>query len=496
MALVVETIVADCMADFRSRRDRETPADMVELRLDGVKDLDVAGALADRRRPAIVTCRPRWEGGGHFDGSEDDRFRILRQAADLGAEYVDLEWKAERRFYEACRGRTRVIVSSHDFDGTPADLRARVAAMRGMGGDVVKVAVAARSAGDCLALKRAFEGDEAHVAIAMGAPGQFTRLLPAWTSSLWTYGGTNAPGQVSTDDLVNRYRVRETTSATKVYAVTGSPLGHSASPAMHNAAFSALGLDAVYVPLEARDANEFFSLAELVALSGASVTIPLKQALLTSAVSVDGLPAEIGALNTLRRGPAGWEGRNYDVAGFLAPLDRRHIELKGRRVVVLGAGGAARAAVRGLASRGADVEISARRPEAAHALACELNVQAGAFDVAQGRPEWDILVNTTPAGMWPRVDETPVSAAALSGAAGKVVYDLVYNPLDTTLLRLARTAGATTIGGLEMLVGQACLQFEFWTGRQAPREVMDLAARSYVASASYVASGFSRTGSL
>src|SRR5262245_34090777 len=157
MALVVETIVADRMADFLARRDQETPADMVELRLDFVRDLDVVGALSGRRLPAIATCRPTWE-GGRFEGSEEERLRILRQAAELGAEYVDLEGKADRTFYDACRGRTRIVVSSHDFAGTPSDLSDRVKAMRTLGGDVVKAAVTASSAADCLALKRAFDG--------------------------------------------------------------------------------------------------------------------------------------------------------------------------------------------------------------------------------------------------------------------------------------------------------------------------------------------------
>jgi shikimate dehydrogenase len=246
---------------------------------------------------------------------------------------------------------------------------------------------------------------------------------------------------------------------------------------MHNAAFAALGLDAVYLPLEATCASDLDAVADAMGLAGVSVTIPLKQTLLTSSVAVDDLPRRIGALNTLRRGARGWEGRNFDVAGFLAPLDRRSTGLRKRRVVVLGAGGAARAVVWALASHGANVEISARRAEPARALANEFHVRAVAWPPDPG---WDLLVNTTPIGMWPHADESPLTEPGTGEWEGKVVYDLVYNPMETTLLRWARAAGAEVIGGLEMLVSQAARQFEWWTGHRAPRAVMETAAREFI----------------
>jgi 3-dehydroquinate dehydratase / shikimate dehydrogenase len=477
MVQIVDTITAESLVTLRALRDRDTPADLLELRLDGVRDLDVAGALAGRRHPVIVTCRAAWE-GGRFNGSEDERLAILTRAAELGAEFVDIEWQADRRALDRCRALTRIVVSHHDFDGVPADLQARIREMRGCGAAVVKVAATARTLGDCLTLKRAFE-DEAgsHVAIAMGPAGRLTRLWPAWMGSRWTYAGTAAPGQVSARELADVYRVRQTTAETRAYGVVGTPLGHSASPAMHNAAFAAFGMDAVYLPLETNSAAEFFGVAEAIGLAGASVTIPLKRVLLTASVEADSVTQGIGALNTLRRGPRGWEGRNFDVAGLLAPLQARGLELRGRQAVVLGAGGAARAAVAALRSAGADVGVAARRAEAARALADELDARALGWPP---EPGWDLLVNATPVGMWPRVDRSPVEESALRSADGKVVYDLVYNPPLTRLLRLAAAAGARPIGGLEMLVAQACRQFEWWTGRDAPREVMAGAARAFV----------------
>jgi 3-dehydroquinate dehydratase/shikimate dehydrogenase len=246
---------------------------------------------------------------------------------------------------------------------------------------------------------------------------------------------------------------------------------------MHNAAFAATGRDAVYLPLETACADELLDVGDEIGLEGVSVTIPLKHALCQSAVSLDASARAIGAVNTLRRGSNGWEGRNFDIAGFLAPLHTRRIALDGRRVAVLGAGGSARAVVSASIAEGADVTIAARRRAAAEELATALGARATDWPPAA---DWDLLVNTTPVGMWPRVAESPLDSSAFDGLSGRLVYDLVYNPPETMLLTQARSAGAATIGGLEMLVSQACRQFEWWTGEPAPEAVMASAARTAV----------------
>src|SRR5215471_5822208 len=343
--LVCETVTATTMAELRTARDAVKDADLVELRLDGVGDLDVAGALAGRRRPVIVTCRPSWE-GGKWDGFEARRLEVLAEAIRLGAEYVDVEWRADRRSLPV-NDRTQQVQSHHDFHGLPADLGSRVRAMRAERPAVLKIAVSASRLSDCLALRDAVAGGRDHVAIAMGPSGQLTRVWPAWLGSRWMYAGSAAPGQLSTRELVAVYRVRQTTTTTRVFGLTGAPLGHSASPAMHNAAFAALGLDAVYVPLETPSADEFLNVAREIRLEGASVTAPLKESLFSHAAPADETTRQVQALNTLRRGPRGWEGRNFDIAGFLRPMQRRKVSLRGKRAVVLGAGGGARAAAFG-----------------------------------------------------------------------------------------------------------------------------------------------------
>jgi 3-dehydroquinate dehydratase/shikimate dehydrogenase len=470
--MVVETVSGRSLAELRAARDASR-ADMVELRLDGVEDLDVAGALGGRAKPVIVTCRPVWE-GGRFDGGEDTRLALLARAIDHGADFVDIEWRADRRRF-AGRAATALVLSHHDFAGMPADLADRVRAMRAERPGVVKVAVTPSRLSDCLAFREAMRFDDEHVAIAMGPVGQVSRLCPWLFGSCWSYAGTIAPGQVTAGELLDVFRVPQSSPATVIYAIAGAPLAHSASPAMHNAAFAALGIDAVYVPLETASGDELLAVGDAIGLAGASVTAPLKPDMFARSVPADDLVTRTGSVNTLRLRGGRWEGRNFDVAGFLAPLQRRGRPLRGARAVVLGAGGSARTAVWALKEEGARVEIAARRPAAARALAEAMGVEAAPWPP---RPDWDLLVNTTPVGTWPRVEESPLDRSAVRGRA---VYDLVYNPRETRLLAWAREAGADVIGGLDMLVSQACLQFEWWTGRQAPAAIMADAAERFIA---------------
>ena len=456
MALVVETVTADTMAELRAARDRATRADLVELRLDGIRDLDVSGALQGCERPVIATCRPVWE-GGRFDGGEVERLKILSRACALGADYVDVEWRADWRAVRVAN--SRLVLSHHDFDGLPSDLDERARAMRQSGAAVIKIAVTAAALGDCLTLKEAIDVDGPRVLIAMGMPGQLTRAWPAWFGSCWSYGGSAAPGQLGVDDLIDVYRVRETSGATEAYALFGAPLCHSASPRIHNAAFAQHERDAVYVPLESPDADEALRVADAIGVRGASVTAPHKRAMFDRSRPADDFSRDLGAVNTLRRAGKGWEGRNFDVVGFLAPLDRRSVSVRKRRAVVLGAGGAARAVAWSLKSHGARVEICARRRPQAEELAQSLGVGVVDWPPAAG---WDVLVNTTPVGTWPRTENAPIEPDLLGDAHGRIVYDLVYNPRETTLMRWAREAGAEVIGGMEMLIEQAYAQQRWW----------------------------------
>ncbi len=334
------------LAALRAGRDAAGRADLVELRLDGLRHPDVAGALAGRRAPVIATCRPVWE-GGRFEGSESDRLGILKQALELGAEYVDVEWNA--RVMRELLGETtrhRVVLSVHDFTGMPADVARLAAEMGRLAPGVVKIAVTPTGLRDLVALAGIGRGATSPtVLIAMGPVGLPTRVAPAHFGSCWTYAGNGvAPGQVPTNRLIDEFRVPAVDPSTPVYAVVGRPISHSVSPAMHNAAFASLGMPGVYIPCQAESLDDFVALADALPIVGVSVTAPFKEA---AAILTNAEARGESALNTLRRLPGGeWEGLNTDVDGFLAPLDG--IELAGRRAAVVGAGGAARSVTEGL----------------------------------------------------------------------------------------------------------------------------------------------------
>ncbi len=367
-------------------------------------------------------------------------------------------------------------MSLHDFEGVPADLADRVRAMRATGAAVAKVAVQAHRLTDCLPLLEAgrqFGADGGLVVLAMGPAGLATRVLAARFGSCWTYAGEEAQlGQLPAARLLGEFRFRELGAATAVYGLVGRPLGHSMSPAMHNAAFRAAGIDAVYVPFEAADADDFLDVAGPLDVQGVSVTIPYKQDLLARVDEADELALGAGALNTLKRVNGRWAGTNTDMAGFLAPLAGR-LTLPGARAAILGAGGAARAVARALAGCGARVSVHARNASQAAAVAALADGTVGAWPLPPGG--WDLLVNATPVGMLPEVDQSPVPIGSLTG---RLVYDLVYNPPATRLLREAAGAGCATLGGLEMLVAQAQAQFRWWTGREPDGQVMNEAAVS------------------
>jgi len=457
------------MEELRRARDTVSNADLVELRLDSVDRPDALGAIEGRRRPVIVTCRAAWEGGG-FAGSEEERERILSAAEAGGAEFIDVEARAE--FVPAMTRRRSgrgIVISMHLFGEPPADLVDRARAMRSTGAEIVKIAIEARRLTDVLTLMDlagrpeldAPEGSD-HVLLAMGQPGVPSRVLAARLGNRWTYAGEEvAPGQMPASKLLGDFRFRRIRPDAALYGVVGNPIAHSLSPVMHNAGFAALGLNAVYVPLQAADADDFVAFARQANVRGASITAPFKVAMLGKVDEIDPLARRVGAVNTLVARDGRWIGANTDVEGFLSPLAGR-VALKGTRATVLGAGGAARAVAIALETQGAAVTVCARKEGAAREVAQVAHGSVGTWPPRPG--SWDVLVNATSCGSHTRGDD-PMAGVPLDG---EIVFDLVYAPAETPLITRARAEGCLTIGGIEMLVAQAERQFELWTGQRPP----------------------------
>jgi 3-dehydroquinate dehydratase/shikimate dehydrogenase len=483
-------------------------ADMVEVRLDcldaeelGAARAQLGALLAARTRPFILTLRPAPEGGRRaLDDDERRRFRrrltFEHEGRTHAPDFADIElnFGDERQIDEVSK-TCGVILSHHDFAGVPADLEQLYERMAETRAHIIKIAVLARDAVDCLPvvrlLERARREGRALIAVAMGEGGLWTRVMSPAHGSFLTYAALDreqatAPGQLTADALVGLYRVRSITSRTQVTGLVGSPVSHSLSPHMHNAAFAAQARDAVYLPFEVRDAGAF--LRRMVSprtrelkwnVRGLSVTAPHKSAVLAHLDWVEPKARKIGAVNTVVVEEWGeLRGYNTDADASLAPLEGI-VEFKGARVAVLGAGGAARALLWALARRGAEATVYARKLESAREVCDEFGARAASLAGASFSG-FDAIVNATPLGTRGRLEgETPAHAAQLAGA--RVVYDLVYNPRITRFMREGREAGCRAVGGLAMLVAQAAAQYKLWTGEDAPLEVMREAAERVLA---------------
>jgi 3-dehydroquinate dehydratase/shikimate dehydrogenase len=457
-------------------------ADLFEVRGDLVLDLDLLAVLRARTRPLVLACRPVSEGGRWPDLDEDGRKMALWEGVKRGFDYVDIEYSSDFLDVMIEKAGSGLIVSHHDLQGTPADLDGLYAAMRAKGADIVKIAATPRSVADvgrllAFADRTARAGGTPLIAIALGPLGVITRVVAGRYGAPFTYaspaaGTEAAPGQLPAAQMADLYRVRDLTRATRVYGILGADVTRSLSPAIHNRAFEARGLDAVYVPLQAESLDAFLEALPALDLAGFSVTRPYKVDIVPRLHEVEETAALCGSVNTVTVHDGVLRGSTTDGAGVLAPLKKR-LDVRGRDVVIVGAGGAARAAALSLTRKGARVMVLARDRGQAQAVAAAVGCRAGSLaDLAGYR--WDVLINATPLGGTSEPDRTPVPAERLR--PGSVVLDMVYDPLETRLLREAQAAGCRIIDGLEMLLAQAVAQFETWTGVEAPTDVMKSAA--------------------
>lgn len=492
-SIAVVVAEGDPRSFWRALQQAERAARVAELRLDALGSVAAIVAVLERlarrrtRLTLIATCRGRSE-GGDFAGSPSAQLAVLNLAAAAGCRWIDIEGSALEDFPPRLRaallppvGR---IVSFHDFRRTPPRLERLYRRLARLGADRVKIAVTPTRVGrDNLAVLRLARRHRGRVlALAMGTAGIPGRVLALRAGSALTYAALNngratAPGQPTWSELRQVYRAHRLNARTRVYGVIGDPIAHSLSPAMHNAAFIHRRLNAVYLPFEVKNLSEFLGSLGPLGIAGFSVTHPHKQAILRHLDGVDPLAAQIGAVNTVVvRGGGQLYGYNTDYVGVLRTL-QRHIRLQASRVLLVGAGGAARAVAFALATAGAFICVTARRPSAARVLARAVDGEA-VPRAALARRRFDAIVNCTPVGQTPDVSASPLGARELNC---RVLFDLVYTPRETKLLRLARLRSASfggqarrirVVPGWQMLVEQGAAQFEIWTGLRAPLAVM------------------------
>jgi len=459
-----------------------------ELRLDYLRDYEDVGPqlhemlLRLRSPQSIATCR-RTEAGGLFPGSVEAQTAILQAAVRAGCTWVDIEIESVERAGPALLARFRpakVMVSHHNFRRTLplAPVYRRLARLPV---EVVKIATHARELRDNLRfakLLQARRGKSSRlVAFGLGPSGLPSRVLSLKWGCPFTYASAGsllavAPGQLPAEVMRSLYRSEHLDHRTQFYGVVGSRASLSLSPAMQNSAFHAKRVNAVYLPCETNRLSDFLAFARHLGFAGFSVTMPFKRAIIRELDWVDPLAAQIGACNTVAVQHGKWMGWNTDSGAVVEVLTKR-LRLAGSRILILGAGGAARSAAYALRAEGALVFIAARRETAARALARGISAQVVPWGSADGL-DVDAVINATPVGMAPQVDALPIDLARLRV---RVVFDMVYYPLETRFMAEARGRGLTTISGLEMLVGQGARQFEIWTGQSAPRALMEQAVR-------------------
>jgi len=459
-----------------------------ELRLDYLQDFtsfeqNLHQMLMRLHLPAVIaTCR-RGVAGGKFQGTVEQQAAILAAAVRAGCSWVDIEIESIKQAGSSLLASfrpARVIVSYHNYRQTPP-LGSVYRRLARLPAQVVKIATHARQLRDNLQVQRTLKAHRRHhpklVALAMGPSGLPSRLLALFWGSLFTYASVGnhqgtAPGQVPSEIMRTIYRVDRLAPRTQMYGVVGTHASISLSPAMQNAAFQAKHFDALFLPCETAHLKDFLDFAKAMGLRGFSVTMPYKRAILKALDWVDPLTQRIGACNTVAVQNGKWMGWNTDAAAVVEVLTKR-LRLEGSRILILGAGGAARAAAYALRDEGAEVILAARREANARRLARSVGAQVVSWGSADNL-EVDAAVNATPVGMYPQVDVSPVDLARLRV---RVVFDMVYYPLETRFLAEARGRGLITITGLEMLVSQGARQFELWTGLSAPRALMEQAVR-------------------
>lgn len=472
-------------------------ADLIELRVDLLSSYTLSQLRALKAEfaiPWLVTVRTVGQGGA-FAGGKEAQVGLLEQLCTLSPELLDIEADSSaeqaRRLRAKLGPSAKLVLSAHYFNGLPAPLDQLMVRMEQFPADFYKLAVSVTSSLEALALsvavRKANQRGGRWIGIAMGPDGVLTRVIGPIIRSPLAFAPVeiaqaSAPGQLTLGELSDLYRARSVNPSTALLGLIGDPVDKSRSHLMHNRAYSALGLDAVYakmrVPLP--ELRSWVAAARELSVRGLSVTMPLKEAIVPLLDALDPSAEHIGAVNTIVLESNRLIGYNTDGRGALDAIEHAlGSGVLGRRLIIVGAGGTARAIAWEGKMRGAEVTIFNRTEERARQVAKALGCRAKDWSqLADASRSCDILVQATSVGMAPDVDGCPIDPTSLR--PGCLVFDVVTKPAETRLLKEAAARGCITVGGLEMLVRQAIMQVVHWFGDAIDTQKAEAAMREVV----------------
>lgn len=473
--VLTENSIEECLEVYNNL---ETKVDIVELRLDFLNEESQSNL--DKFKidvPVILTFRKKVD-GGLYDGDEEYRLCILKKGIETGNySFVDLEEDLPVTDLDtlAKDKGVRVIRSFHDFNGVPENLANRLMGIKKDSDEIPKAAVMINSIKELLSFYKEAQSiaNEEKIILGMGNYGFNTRILAEKIGSYLTFtskeSGKAAPGHATPDVLDSVYRFKNINSDTNVMGIIGNPVMHTKSPVIHNKGYKQLGLDSTYVPFEVDDLSLFLEVASMLDIKGFSVTVPFKNDIIPLLDSITDGVKEIGACNTVTNIDGKWIGENTDYVGFINPLIREYGDLRGKKVSVIGAGGAAKAALFALKNEGAEVLILNRTVEKAKELAEQFNVKYCPLnsESAEDIKEYsDVIVQTTNVGMHPLEHIDPLSFYNFTG--NEFLYDIIYAPEETLFLKKGKEAGCKILNGWDMLLEQGYRQFKLFTGYDYP----------------------------
>lgn len=443
-------------------------ADLIEWRIDywNFSDLVHLKTLRDSVScPVMFTLRKKSQ-GGNWEKSEEERLSYFEKLLKLKPEYCDLEAEIPLDFFKSLRQHhptVQIIASHHDFEKTPQDLEWLLEEMRKVPADLYKIACMCHSTTDALRLLLLGKKYPDVIPVGMGECGIPTRVLAPVVHKYWTYASlsaaeASAPGQMLAETLVQRYHYKKLSSATRIFGLIGDPVSKSISDRTHNRFFGDAGIDAVYVKMAVKEPElpEFFQAFKLLEGEGLSVTMPLKESLFNLLDEIDPKAKQIGAVNTIAFKNRKWWGLNTDADGALDAIEQ-HFRVAGEKIVILGAGGSAKAIAYEAKVRGAEITILNRSPDKAHDLAEKMDALWGSLDHLSQIKDYALIINTTP-------EDMPIEVSALRDST--YAMDIKTIPIESAFLKSAAEKECRLIYGWEMFVQQAVGQMHIWLSKE------------------------------